>query len=254
MVVIAFSSDPAIPFKKSKEGLRRLSKLPSNIQGLVGTSSTMWEAEKPTLCRKNSILGFRVLSGSYESNLGCRVIMLVIWVRLKPWFLKKAITESTFSEDLMRTLALRADSGDNPHEFTRYEAVVGDGSPFFDRFERWVMDLGDRGFQETVNGYHLRWILLMLMMVVVVLNLRRARALFGRGFCREVLTLCGNNTKTRNNRDCVSDSYSTDDLVSANLTFPKRSRIEKMADQLTDDQISEFKEAFSLFDKDGDGK
>ncbi|XP_028058570.1 putative calmodulin-3 [Camellia sinensis] len=28
---------------------------------------------------------------------------------------------------------------------------------------------------------------------------------------------------------------------------------ETMADQLTDDQISEFKEAFSLFDKDGDG-
>lgn len=27
-----------------------------------------------------------------------------------------------------------------------------------------------------------------------------------------------------------------------------------MADQLTEDQISEFKEAFSLFDKDGDGK
>lgn len=27
----------------------------------------------------------------------------------------------------------------------------------------------------------------------------------------------------------------------------------EMADQLTDDQISEFKEAFSLFDKDGDG-
>jgi Ca2+-binding EF-hand superfamily protein len=26
-----------------------------------------------------------------------------------------------------------------------------------------------------------------------------------------------------------------------------------MADQLTDEQISEFKEAFSLFDKDGDG-
>ncbi|KAK1279761.1 Calmodulin-1/11/16 [Acorus gramineus] len=32
-----------------------------------------------------------------------------------------------------------------------------------------------------------------------------------------------------------------------------RKRPEKMADQLTDDQISEFKEAFSLFDKDGDG-
>ena len=28
----------------------------------------------------------------------------------------------------------------------------------------------------------------------------------------------------------------------------------EMADQLTDDQISEFKEAFSLFDKDGDGQ
>ena len=28
---------------------------------------------------------------------------------------------------------------------------------------------------------------------------------------------------------------------------------EGMADQLSDDQISEFKEAFSLFDKDGDG-
>lgn len=27
-----------------------------------------------------------------------------------------------------------------------------------------------------------------------------------------------------------------------------------MADQLTDDQIAEFKEAFSLFDKDGDGE
>ena len=30
--------------------------------------------------------------------------------------------------------------------------------------------------------------------------------------------------------------------------------METMADQLTDDQIAEFKEAFSLFDKDGDGK
>ena len=27
----------------------------------------------------------------------------------------------------------------------------------------------------------------------------------------------------------------------------------KMADQLTEEQIAEFKEAFSLFDKDGDG-
>ena len=29
--------------------------------------------------------------------------------------------------------------------------------------------------------------------------------------------------------------------------------IEEMAEQLTEDQIAEFKEAFSLFDKDGDG-
>jgi calmodulin len=28
----------------------------------------------------------------------------------------------------------------------------------------------------------------------------------------------------------------------------------KMAEQLTDEQIAEFKEAFSLFDKDGDGE
>ena len=28
----------------------------------------------------------------------------------------------------------------------------------------------------------------------------------------------------------------------------------KMADQLTEEQIAEFKEAFSLFDKDGDGE
>ena len=33
-----------------------------------------------------------------------------------------------------------------------------------------------------------------------------------------------------------------------------RTRKIAMADQLTDDQISEFKEAFSLFDKDGDGQ
>jgi calmodulin len=33
----------------------------------------------------------------------------------------------------------------------------------------------------------------------------------------------------------------------------ERSTFHTMADQLTDDQISEFKEAFSLFDKDGDG-
>ncbi|OIT21873.1 calmodulin-7, partial [Nicotiana attenuata] len=41
---------------------------------------------------------------------------------------------------------------------------------------------------------------------------------------------------------------------SATFSFPfKKISERKMADQLTDDQISEFKEAFSLFDKDGDG-
>ena len=35
--------------------------------------------------------------------------------------------------------------------------------------------------------------------------------------------------------------------------FLSRQTLAPMADQLTDDQISEFKEAFSLFDKDGDG-
>jgi len=30
--------------------------------------------------------------------------------------------------------------------------------------------------------------------------------------------------------------------------------IDKMAEQLTEEQIAEFKEAFSLFDKDGDGE
>lgn len=40
------------------------------------------------------------------------------------------------------------------------------------------------------------------------------------------------------------------------FVFPflsSRKKKKAMADQLTDDQISEFKEAFSLFDKDGDG-
>ena len=36
------------------------------------------------------------------------------------------------------------------------------------------------------------------------------------------------------------------------LLFIQRIEL-KMADQLTEEQIAEFKEAFSLFDKDGDG-
>jgi hypothetical protein len=43
-------------------------------------------------------------------------------------------------------------------------------------------------------------------------------------------------------------------LFRFSLFLQSQKRKEKtMADQLTDDQISEFKEAFSLFDKDGDG-
>jgi len=45
--------------------------------------------------------------------------------------------------------------------------------------------------------------------------------------------------------------------LSGNLKiFKHRSKlniINKMAEQLTEEQITEFKEAFSLFDKDGDG-
>lgn len=41
-------------------------------------------------------------------------------------------------------------------------------------------------------------------------------------------------------------------LNSSSLT-PSPSNLSTMADQLTEDQIAEFKEAFSLFDKDGDG-
>nr|POF08019.1 calmodulin-related protein [Quercus suber] len=48
----------------------------------------------------------------------------------------------------------------------------------------------------------------------------------------------------------LSLSLSLSSSRSCCLRFPKTT---KMADQLTDDQISEFKEAFSLFDKDGDG-
>jgi Ca2+-binding EF-hand superfamily protein len=38
--------------------------------------------------------------------------------------------------------------------------------------------------------------------------------------------------------------------------FPRRvpEKALTMADQLTEEQIAEFKEAFSLFDKDGDGE
>ncbi|KAE8660347.1 Calmodulin [Hibiscus syriacus] len=46
--------------------------------------------------------------------------------------------------------------------------------------------------------------------------------------------------------------------LSPNTSFREKEKLKlscrkKLADQLTEDQISEFKEAFSLFDKDGDG-
>ena len=39
----------------------------------------------------------------------------------------------------------------------------------------------------------------------------------------------------------------------SHFTVFSSKRIATMADQLTEEQIAEFKEAFSLFDKDGDG-
>ena len=39
-----------------------------------------------------------------------------------------------------------------------------------------------------------------------------------------------------------------------NYYHPYTTLQKTMADQLTEEQIAEFKEAFSLFDKDGDGK
>merc|ERR1712042_239627 len=54
---------------------------------------------------------------------------------------------------------------------------------------------------------------------------------------------------TKSSRLCASGSVLHShffDSKQVNTTF-------KMADQLTEEQIAEFKEAFSLFDKDGDG-
>ena len=48
------------------------------------------------------------------------------------------------------------------------------------------------------------------------------------------------------------DSVGSSVLFSHFTVFSKQ-RIATMADQLTEEQIAEFKEAFSLFDKDGDG-
>jgi hypothetical protein len=52
---------------------------------------------------------------------------------------------------------------------------------------------------------------------------------------------------------CTKYRRSNTILVASSL--PTRIRTNRtMADQLTEEQIAEFKEAFSLFDKDGDGK
>jgi Ca2+-binding EF-hand superfamily protein len=48
---------------------------------------------------------------------------------------------------------------------------------------------------------------------------------------------------------CVKEHF----LRRKQQTENERSFLINMADQLTEEQIAEFKEAFSLFDKDGDG-
>ena len=45
-----------------------------------------------------------------------------------------------------------------------------------------------------------------------------------------------------------------DDRHNVPNLHPLKTNISNMADQLTEEQIAEFKEAFSLFDKDGDGE
>ena len=48
---------------------------------------------------------------------------LLIWGSEKPWFLKRAMTESGLSGFSKSTTldTAKADSGDNPHLFMRYE-------------------------------------------------------------------------------------------------------------------------------------
>ncbi|CDI79520.1 calmodulin, putative [Eimeria praecox] len=59
------------------------------------------------------------------------------------------------------------------------------------------------------------------------------------------------------NRAEVKDDRRTSELFPLNPSPVVRTSLERteveMADQLTEEQIAEFKEAFSLFDKDGDG-
>ncbi|KAK1295461.1 hypothetical protein QJS10_CPA16g01202 [Acorus calamus] len=150
MATMAFSSVPTTSLSKSKEGLIRFSKLPVKNRGFTETISVSLAEEMSNRCWRNSILGFRILSGSSMRTAGYRVINRESWVWSKPWFLNNARTESAFSTDTIRNRleALRADSEDNPHEFTRYETVVGDVSSSFGRFERWVMDLVD-GFSRN---------------------------------------------------------------------------------------------------------
>ncbi|KAK1295457.1 hypothetical protein QJS10_CPA16g01206 [Acorus calamus] len=124
MVVITFSTEPTTPFKKSKEGLRRLSsfhptsqeKLHLGLQDLVGIGREQPRALGDNAGKMGPTKAIVLEESDYGIGLLCRFDV------------------NTY---------LRADSGDNPHEFMRYETVVGDGSPFFDRFARWVMDLGD---------------------------------------------------------------------------------------------------------------
>ncbi|KAJ8647560.1 hypothetical protein MRB53_000583 [Persea americana] len=70
---------------------------------------------------KTLILRKSVFWGLLKRIDGDLVTSLVIWASVKPWFLNSSITESGFLGFLRFGLfeAERADSGDNPHEFTR---------------------------------------------------------------------------------------------------------------------------------------
>lgn len=73
---------------------------------------------------KNSNLGKKVSQDLLKST---EVVLMIfeIWDCDKPLFLKNIMTESALSGVLKLTYleADRADSGDNPHEFVRYNTL-----------------------------------------------------------------------------------------------------------------------------------
>lgn len=75
--------------------------------------------------RKNKSFGERTSWGLTMRMLGNDLTTLVICSKVKPWFLRRARTESGLLEDESFTNRDRdlADSKDKPHEFTRYWTV-----------------------------------------------------------------------------------------------------------------------------------